>query len=45
LERQRDALHAMIGLLTMEVDFLRKKSKQIGLCGIASSWSKKIIPS
>jgi transposase len=30
-ERQRDALHAKIGQLTIEVDFLRKKSKQLGL--------------
>ncbi|MEG3978963.1 transposase [Microcoleus sp. herbarium8] len=30
-ERQRDDLHAKIGQLTVEVDFLRKKSKQLGL--------------
>ena len=30
-ERQRDELHAQIGQLTIEVDFLRKKSKQLGL--------------
>jgi transposase len=30
-ENQRDALHAKIGQLTIEVDFLRKKSKQLGL--------------
>jgi transposase-like protein len=30
-EHQRDALHAKIGQLTIEVDFLRKKSKQLGL--------------
>ena len=30
-ERQRDGLHAKIGQLTIEVDFLRKKSKQLGL--------------
>ena len=30
-ERQRDVLHARIGQLTVEVDFLRKKSKQLGL--------------
>ncbi len=30
-ERQRDALHAKIGQLTVEVDFLRKKSRQLGL--------------
>ena len=30
-QRQRDELHAKIGQLTIEVDFLRKKSKQLGL--------------
>jgi transposase-like protein len=30
-ERQRDELQAKIGQLTVEVDFLRKKSKQLGL--------------
>lgn len=30
-EHQRDQLHAKIGQLTVEVDFLRKKSKQLGL--------------
>jgi len=30
-ERQREELHAKIGQLTVEVDFLRKKSKQLGL--------------
>jgi len=30
-ERQRDQLHAKIGQLTIKVDFLRKKSKQLGL--------------
>jgi transposase-like protein len=30
-ERQRDELHAKIGQLIVEVDFLRKKSKQLGL--------------
>ena len=30
-ERQRDKLHAKIGQLTIEVDFLRKKSRQLGL--------------
>ncbi len=30
-ERKRDELHAKIGQLTIEVDFLRKKSKQLGL--------------
>jgi transposase-like protein len=30
-ERQRDELHAKIGQLTIEIDFLRKKSKQLGL--------------
>lgn len=30
-ERQRDELLAKIGQLTVEVDFLRKKSRQLGL--------------
>lgn len=30
-EGERDELHAKIGQLTCEVDFLRKKSKQLGL--------------
>jgi len=30
-DRKRDELHAKIGQLTIEVDFLRKKSKQLGL--------------
>ena len=30
-ERERDALHAKIGKLAVEVDFLRKKSRQLGL--------------
>ena len=30
-DRQRDHLHAKIGQRTVEVDFLRKKSKQLGL--------------
>ena len=30
-DRQRDQLHAKIGQRTVEVDFLRKKSKQLGL--------------
>jgi transposase len=30
-ERQRDELHAKIGQLTIELDFMRKKSKQLGL--------------
>lgn len=31
IERERDDLHAKIGQLVVEVDFLRKKSKQLGL--------------
>lgn len=31
LERQQEKLHAKIGQLTVEVDFLRKKSRQLGL--------------
>jgi transposase len=30
-ERERSDLHAKIGQLAVEVDFLRKKSKQLGL--------------
>ena len=30
-ERERDRLHSRIGQLAVEVDFLRKKSKQLGL--------------
>ena len=30
-ERQREELHAKIGQLSVEVDFLRKKSRQLGL--------------
>jgi transposase-like protein len=30
-ERQRDELHAKIGQMIVEVDFLRKKTKQLGL--------------
>lgn len=31
LESVRDSLHAKIGQLTVEVDFLRKKSRQLAL--------------
>ncbi len=30
-EKQREKLHSKIGQLSVEVDFLRKKSKQLGL--------------
>lgn len=30
-EKERDELHAKIGQLIIEVDFMRKKSKQLGL--------------
>ena len=30
-ERERAELHSKIGELTIQVDFLRKKSKQLGL--------------
>jgi len=30
-DKERDGLHAKIGQLAVEVDFLRKKSKQLGL--------------
>ena len=42
-ESQRDGFHAKIGQLTVELDFMRKKSKQLGLYGIVPSWSKRII--
>lgn len=29
--KERESLHSKIGQLTIEVDFLRKKSKQLGL--------------
>lgn len=31
IEREREELHAKIGQLVVELDFLRKKSKQLGL--------------
>ena len=31
LEAQKDKLHAKIGQQAIEIDFLRKKSKQLGL--------------
>ncbi len=43
-ERQRDERHAKIGQWTVEVDFLRKKSKPLGRWGIPSSWSENSIP-
>jgi transposase-like protein len=30
-EKEREKLHSKIGQLTVEMDFLRKKSKQLGL--------------
>jgi transposase/putative transposase len=30
-EKERDKLHSKIGQLSVEVDFLRKKSRQLGL--------------
>jgi len=39
-ERERTALHSKIGELSVQVDFLRKKSRQLGLCGDSASWSK-----
>ena len=30
-DKERDKLHSKIGQLSVEVDFLRKKSKQLGL--------------
>ena len=37
-EREKAQLHAKIGQQAVEIDFLTKKSKQLGLWGIASSW-------
>ena len=31
LDKEREKLHSKIGELTIEIDFLRKKSKQLGL--------------
>lgn len=31
VEAEKDKLHAKIGQLAIEVDYLRKKSKQLGL--------------
>jgi transposase-like protein len=31
VDKERDQLHSKIGELTVEIDFLRKKSKQLGL--------------
>ena len=42
-EKERQRLHSKIGQLTVEVDFLEKKSKQLGL-GSEPSWSKHNIP-
>ena len=35
-ERERDRLHAKIGQQAVELDWLTKKSKQLGLLGIVS---------
>jgi hypothetical protein len=41
--RERARLHAKIGQLTVELDWLTKKSKQLGLRGSESSrWIKNI---
>ena len=37
-EAQREQLHAKIGQQAVEIDFLQKKSKQLGLWGSVSSW-------
>lgn len=31
IDKEREKLHSKIGELTVEIDFLRKKSKQLGL--------------
>lgn len=40
-ERERTALHSKIGELSVQVDFLRKKSIQLGVWDGSASWSKK----
>ena len=40
-DRERSQLHAKIGQQAVELDWLTKKSKQLGLWGIASSWWTK----
>jgi transposase len=37
MEREREVLNAKIGELTMELDYLKKKSKQLGLSVVPSS--------
>ena len=44
-ERERAQLHSKIGELTVKVDFLQKKSKQLGIWNDLPSWSKKNTPS
>jgi len=39
-ERERAALHSKIGELSVQVDFLRKKSIQLGVWDGPASWSK-----
>ena len=39
-ERERTALHSKIGELSVHVDFLRKKSIQLGVWDGSASWSK-----
>ena len=40
-ERERAQLHSKIGELTVKVDFLQKKSKQLGIWNDLPGWSKK----
>ena len=39
-ERERTALHSKIGELSVHVDFLQKKSIQLGVWDGSASWSK-----
>ena len=39
-EREREKLHSKIGQLAVEVDFLKRKSRQLGLSVELPTWSK-----
>jgi transposase-like protein len=40
LEAEREKLHAKIGQLTVELDFLRRKSRQLGVSVELPTWLK-----
>lgn len=40
-ERERTQLHSKIGELTVQVDFLQRKSRQLGLSDELPTWLKK----